>query len=306
MQKHPLQFIFLLLGCLLLTSCALQSPLLQTAGDAIAIQGADDEEDLEIAQNASAFYIKLSESVLQAVPNNVALAVSTTSTLTQYAYAFVATQAEQIEAQNPKAAFALRTRAAKLYTRAKTHGLRALELNQTGLLKALSTINPVLMSSVGKTSVSPTSLTLKPELTALAYWSAASWAGAISLSKDSPEVVADLPQAVALAGLAYQAQPNFGNGALASLMGSLEMAKAGGSKSQALAYFDLSLQISKRMDPSALVSKAENYALPMADKVLFESLLNEALACNPPKNDVATQVMKSRAQWLLEHSEDYF
>jgi hypothetical protein len=302
MQMRPLYLVRLIIGCLCLTSCALQTQLLQTAGNAIAIQGGDEEEDLEIAQNASAFYIKLSESMLRAVPDNVALAESTTATLTQYAYAFVATQAEQVEAQNAKQAFALRTRAAKLYTRAKVHGLKALELQQAGLLNALE--KPDLSLAQSLAAKSP--YRLRVELTGLAYWSAASWAGAISLSKDSPEVVADLPQVVALAKLAYNAQPNFGNGALASLMGALEMAKAGGSKTQALAYFDLALKTSKRQDPGALVSKAENYALPMADQALFESLLQEALACNPSKNDVATQVMLTRARWLLEHAEDYF
>jgi len=302
MQMRPLYLVRLIIGCLCLTSCALQTQLLQTAGNAIAIQGGDEEEDLEIAQNASAFYIKLSESMLRAVPDNVALAESTTATLTQYAYAFVATQAEQVEAQNAKQAFALRSRAAKLYTRAKVHGLKALELQQAGLLNALE--KPDLSLAQSLAAKSP--YRLRVELTGLAYWSAASWAGAISLSKDSPEVVADLPQVVALAKLAYNAQPNFGNGALASLMGALEMAKAGGSKTQALAYFDLALKTSKRQDPGALVSKAENYALPMADQALFESLLQEALACNPSKNDVATQVMLTRARWLLEHAEDYF
>ena len=302
MHTRLLYLVRLIIGCLSLTSCALQNQLLQTAGNAIAIQGGDQEEDLEIAQNASAFFIKLSEAMLRAVPDNIALAESTTATLTQYAYAFVATQAEQVEAQNSKQAFALRTRAAKLYTRAKSHGLKALELQQSGLLLALEQRNQAL----AQPQLAKPPYRLKSDLTGLAYWSAASWAGAISLSKDNPEVVADLPQVVALAKLAYDTQPNYGNGALASLMGALEMAKAGGSKAQALAYFDFALKTSKRQDPGALVSKAENYALAMADPTLFESLLREALDCNPSQHDVATQVMLTRARWLLDHAEDYF
>jgi len=283
--------------CCLLASCAaVEHQLLQTAGNAIALQGGASEDDLDIAQQASAFYIKLSESLLSAAPAHLPLALSTTATLTQYAYAFVSTPADQIESQNAKQAYALRKRAARLYSRAKSHGLKALELNQPGLLTALA----------GQ-SLHPTpALTLKPELAGLAYWSAASWAGAISLSKDSPEVVADLPEVIALASMAYAAHPQYGDGALASLMGTLEMAKAGGNPKKALAYFDLALEISHRNDPGALVSKAENYALAMSNPELFESLLKEALACTPAKNDVATQVMQTRARWLLEHLEDYF
>jgi len=289
--------------CCLLASCAtVEQQLLQTAGNALALQGGDSEDDLEIAQHASAFYIKLSESMLSAAPSHVPLALSTTATLTQYAYAFVSTPADQLESQNAKEAYVLRKRAARLYTRAKSHGLKALELHQPGLIAALGAQTSHLTPALNE--LPP--LTLKPELTGLAYWSAASWAGAISLSKDSPEVVADLPQAMALASLAYAAQPQYGDGALASLMGTLEMAKAGGNKKKALDYFDLALTITHRNDPGALVSKAENYALAVSNPELFESLLKEALACTPAKNDVATQVMQTRARWLLEHLEDYF
>ena len=303
MHKRLVSHALIAWGCSLLASCAsVEQQLLQTAGNAIALQGGASEDDLEIAQHASAFYIKLSESMLSAAPAHLPLALSTTSTLTQYAYAFVSTPADQIESQNAKQAYALRKRAALLYARAKSHGLKALELQQPGLIAALA---------AGSAPPTPAlnhqpHLTLKPELTGLAYWSAASWAGEISLSKDSPEVVADLPQVIALASLAYAAQPQYGDGALASLMGTLEMAKAGGNKKKALDYFDLALEISHRNDPAALVSKAENYALVMSKPELFESLLKEALACTPHKNDVATQVMRTRARWLLEHLEDYF
>ena len=301
MHQPSLRFALIALGCCL-ASCSIQNQLLQTAGNAVAIQGNADEEDLEIAQNASAFYIKLSESMLQKVPDNVPLALSTTATLTQYAYAFVSTPADRIEGQNTQQAFSLRNRAAKLYTRAKAHGLKALELQQPGLLKTLETLG----SEPAKPQAVRSTFQLKPKLAALAYWSAASWAGAISLSKDSPEVVADLPQVFALAQLAFEAEPHYGQGALASLMGTLEMAKTQGNKKNALAYFDLAIDLSKHKDPGALVSKAENYALPMVQPQLFESLLKEALECTPNKNDVATQVMQTRSRWLLDHVEDYF
>lgn len=57
------------------------------------------------------------------------------------------------------------------------------------------------------------------------------WAGGISLSKDSPDVVADLPQVLRLAELAWQAEPDYDQGSLASMMGTLELAKPGGKTS---------------------------------------------------------------------------
>lgn len=46
--------------------------------------------------------------------------------------------------------------------------------------------------------------------------------GWISLAKDDPEVVADLPQAVRLARLAWEADPEWGQGALTGLLATFE------------------------------------------------------------------------------------
>jgi hypothetical protein len=47
-------------------------------------------EDLGLARNAAAFYLKLSESVQQQTPSHTTLAVAVGSGFTQYAFAFVA------------------------------------------------------------------------------------------------------------------------------------------------------------------------------------------------------------------------
>ena len=60
---------------------------------------------------------------------------------------------------------------------------------------------------------------LRAEQAGLAYWAAASWGGWISLSKDDPDVVADLPLAVRLAQRAWAADPDWGQGSLTSLLG---------------------------------------------------------------------------------------
>ena len=103
--------------------------------------------------------------------------------------AIVAFDAERVETRDARAAQALRERAARLYMRAQGHAMAALELAQPGFAKALSSERPVVWPR------------LAPQQVGLAYWAAASWAGFISLSKDHPEVVADLPLVVRLARL---------------------------------------------------------------------------------------------------------
>jgi hypothetical protein len=83
-----------------------------------------------------------------------------------------------------------------------------------------------------KALATPAGPALAPEQVGLAYWGAAAWAAHISLSKDQPDLVADLPLALRLAQLAWGREPGFGDGDLASLMGTLEMARPGGQRAQ--------------------------------------------------------------------------
>ena len=79
------------------------------------------EDDLQLAREASAFYLKFSESVLKETPGHLKLAESVSAGFTQYAYAFVAFDAEKIDTKNPKVAAQMRERAARLYAVSYTH-----------------------------------------------------------------------------------------------------------------------------------------------------------------------------------------
>ena len=286
----------LALSALLLTLGAGAPRLLLVRGraDGLAAQGQLSEDDLLLARDASAFYLKLSESLAQEVPDHLPLAQALASGFTQYAYAFVAFEAERIEARDSRAAQALRVRAASLYARGKRHAMAALERSQPGFRQALQSSDPRDWPRI------------RPEQVALAYWAAASWGGQISMSKDSPETVADLPLAVRLAGLAYAAEPGYGQGALAGLMASFESARPGGSSAQALHYFDQAIQLGGDHSAGPLVAKAEGVALPAGDRAAFEALLRQALGVSAAHPDLQNAVMRERAQWLLASADDLF
>jgi hypothetical protein len=200
-----------------------------------------------LAREASAFYLKLSESVLARTPGHLALTASVAAGFTQYAYAFVASDADRLEAKDARGAQRLRARAARLFARAQRHAMTALEQHRPGLSQALSQADPTLQ--------------VDPEWVPVVYWAAASWGGFIALSKDKPDVVADLPQAVYLARLAWQREPAFGDGALASLMGTFELARAGGTRTQARAYFDQAIAAAAGRHAGPYVAMAESLAL---------------------------------------------
>lgn len=279
---------------LLLGACSPRQLLVQGVADALASQGQAPEDDLVLAREASAFYLKLSESVLRQSPGNLKLAEAVAGGFTQYAFAFVATEAERMEGKDVKAAQKLRERAARLYLRAQRHALMALERQTPGFAQALASPDATNWPR------------LRDDEIGVAYWAAASWGGYISLSKDQPEVVADLPQVIRLAHLAWETQPDFGEGALASLMGALEVARAGGSRQQAMAYFDQAIAASAGQSAGAFVAKAEGIALPAGDRSAFEALLQQALAASTLRRDLQNEVMRERAQWLLDTADDLF
>lgn len=101
----------------LLTGCA--SPrqwALDQAAVALAAQGADNEDDLQLARDAAAYHLKLTESVLRQRPAHRALATAVSAGFTQYAYAF---DADRVQDSDARAAKRLRERAARLYGRAR-------------------------------------------------------------------------------------------------------------------------------------------------------------------------------------------
>ena len=211
--------------------------------------------------------------------------------------AAVQTAAVLVPTITAKAAERLRQRAAKLYQRAQQHALRALEEQKPGFAAALA-------SQQAKDWPK-----LRKEQAGLAYWAAASWGGRISLSKDEPDVVADLPLAIRLAEQAWAADPDWGDGALTGLLGSFEAGRAGGSMQRALGYFDQSIAQSAGRSAGAYLAKAEGYAQPAGDRAMFEQLLQQALAIKDEAGSPLTlqnEVMRRRARWLLSKTDDLF
>ena len=267
---------------------------MQRVADELAGQGSAPEEDLQLAHEASAFYLKLSESILRECPGNLRLAEAVAGGFTQYAYAFVAFEAERIESKDAREAQKIRERAARLYGRAHGHAMAALERGTPRFARSLANPDPKQWPVITDKQVG------------VAYWAATSWGGLISLSKDDPDVVADLPLAIRLASIAWAKAPDYGEGALASLMGTFEAARPGGSGARAAAYFDRAIAAGGNKNAGVFVARAEAIALPAGDRATFEALLRQALAAGANRRNLQNEVMHERAQWLLDTADDLF
>lgn len=291
---EPWHLLGVLLMVSLLSACMPRQLLVNSAADALTAQGQAEEEDIGLAREASAFYLKVSESLLRQTPGHLPLAESVASGFTQYAYAFVAFEAERLAYTDAKAAQQLNERARRLYWRAHRHAMGALNQSSPGFSAALAQPNAALWPQLRDAQVG------------VAYWAAASWGAYIALSTDDPDAVADLPLAVRLAELAWRTAPEHGQGALTSLMGSFEAARPGGSSAKAAEFFDQAFAIGKGQSPGPLVAKAEAIAQAAGDRPAFETLLQQALSVSAGRTDLTSQIMRQRAQWLLDNADDLF
>lgn len=81
------QFIgfFIVILAIGLSGCSPTALIKRSLGDELAAQGQVQEEDPGLAREASAFYLKLSESLLKDAPENQKLAEAVGAGLSQYA-----------------------------------------------------------------------------------------------------------------------------------------------------------------------------------------------------------------------------
>jgi predicted anti-sigma-YlaC factor YlaD len=294
-------------GCLLLawfvgSGCSIHRYALNKASDAVAQSGATyaSDDDPELVKAAAPFGLKLTESLLAENPRHLGLLTSAASGFTQYSYAFVQEEADEVEPQDFAAAEAMRARARRLHLRAQGYGLRGLEVKHPGFGKALLA-NP---KSTVRTAT-------KPDVPLL-YWTAAAWASAISLSKDNPELVGQIPAMEALMDRALELDESYGNGSIHTFMISYEMSRSGAAgdpAERARKHFERAMALSKGTDASPLVALAEAVTIQKQDVKEFESLLNRALAVNPDANPdlrLLNTVMQRRARWLLSRQSELF
>lgn len=202
----------------LLAGCSLRNLVIDKTGDALASGGSSfaADDDPELIRDAAPLSLKLMESLLAERPNHRGLLFATASGFTQYSYAFVQQDAEALEDNDLAAAAALRERAQRLYRRARDYGLRGLDVSHPGFSARLRA-DPQAAVRVAR-----------PPDVPLLYWTAASWAALMSISKDDPEVLADLPVMEALVDRALALDEAYDHGAVHTFLISYEMVRQGG------------------------------------------------------------------------------
>ena len=298
-RAWALAALVLLLG-VATSGCAVRQLAADRLGDTLSSGGtvfaADD--DPELIRAAVPFSLKLMESVLAERPEHLGLLTATARGYTQYAYAFVQQEADEIEDKDVAAAYALRERARKLYRRARDYALRGLEVAHPGFAANLKTHSAAALSRTTEADV--------PRL----YWGSAAWAAMIALSKDNPDAVADVPLMSAMIERALALNEAYDAGALHVFMISLAVARGGAeSETAARRHFQRAVELSGGRQAGPYVSLAEAVAVQTGNRPEFERLLAAALKVDPeaaPDWRLANTLMQRRARWLLGRTDQLF
>lgn len=291
-----------MLATLMATGCSLRTMAINKLGDAMAREGevfaSDDDPDL--VGDALPFSLKLIESLLAESPRHRGLLLAAARGFTQYAFGWVEQPATEIEREDPLAATTMRTRAARLYLRARDYGLRGFEIAHPGFAATLRADPSRAMRTVDVRDVP------------LLYWTAASWGLAISSSKDQPEMIADLPLVEAMIDRALELDEGFGRGAIHGFLIAYEPNRAAGEGDpfeRSRRHFVRAVELSQGKLASPLVTFAESVSVQEQNRAEFDSLLERALAIDldaAPESRLENRIAQRHAQWLLAHAGDLF
>jgi predicted anti-sigma-YlaC factor YlaD len=298
---RPLAAGCLCMLALALSGCSIKMMAINTLGDALS-EGTSSfatDDDPELIAGAVPFALKTIESLIEQSPKHTGLLTAAASGFTQYAYAFVQTEADYIEAQDLDRATAQRNRAKKLYLRARDYGLRSFEVEFPGFRERLKSDPDAALAKTTKKHV--------PQL----YYTAASWGAAFAIDKTDSSLSVDQVIIEKLMQRAIALDEAWELGSLHDFFVTWEGGRSsiGGSLDKAKQHFDRALALSHGQRVSPYVTWAEVISVGAQNKKEFQEMLNKALEIDvnkAPAQRLANVIGQRRAKWLLARTDELF
>ena len=311
MRRNSLIYIGAMRLCVLLllttavtwsSACSLKKMATNSIASTLAESGTTftSDDDLQLVGDAIPFALKLYESILASTPTHQGLLLSTCSGFTQYAYAYVETEAEALPSSRRAEIQAARDRALKLYLRGRGYCFRALNARFGDKTSDALIQNPDTVVAKAKAADVP-----------LLYWTAAAWGSAIALGIDQPELAIDLPSVRTLAERALALDEKWSKGAIHELFITLDSLPEalGGNPARAKEHFARAVELQNGLSPGPYFSLATGVVVASQDRAEFERLLQMALAIDPekdPSSRLVTLVTQKRARLVLERVDERF
>jgi predicted anti-sigma-YlaC factor YlaD len=248
--------------------------------------------------------LEKNEKKLVKNPDDQALVLETGSLYIMYANAFVQGPAETLPTYEVEKKENAKVEAKKNY-------LRGVEIINTGLEKRFAGFTGVYKEGNAEKMEVVVADAAATDVELL-YWGVAGTLCAYSLDPFDLGLGQKVGALKVMIDKAYALNPDYSNGALddfyvlfyASLPESF-----GGDKTKVDGHFKLAVEKSKGLLAGPYISYAQSVAIPNQNYPAFKENLEKALAIDPNKdkdNRLVNTINQRKAQWLLDHTGDFF
>lgn len=250
------------------------------------------DNDIELVRAAAPSTLKLVEMMLDQAPDHSGLLSTACSGFAQYSYGFLQLDSEIAEASAPAAAAELKTRAARMYERARSYCLREVETRHRGFRGELAKDATAALSRTKSTDV--------PSL----FWLGIAWGGELSVAANQLMRLPELVSVRLVLNRALELNEAWERGAIHEAMIAFDGMPAllGGSVARANRHFERAVALSEGQSAFAYVTMASSVSLPARDRAGFERHLKAALAIDvnrDPSIRLANLLAQRRARHLL-------
>jgi predicted anti-sigma-YlaC factor YlaD len=291
----------LVLLAIVSSGCSPKLTVINMMGNALSEggEGFASDDDPDLIKDATPFSLKLMESLLEASPKHKSLLKASCKGFTQYAYAYLQSEADYCEDQDFAKAQLLRDRAKHMYKRALGYGLRGLDIRVKDFKNNLKIEPEKTLARLNKKDVE------------LLYWTGLTWMAAINSSKDDMAMIGDLPLAEKCIARAYELDPDWGNGTIHEFYVTFDSRSSlmGGSMERVKQHYAKALELSKGMRVSTYLAYAEAVCVGAQDRKGYDELIEKALSIDPDADKssrLLTLVYQKRARWLQTQASKFF
>jgi len=261
------------------------------------------ETDLELVEPALAASVKLTEALLETVPDDTRLLLQVVQGLAGYTYAFVEVRIEAARGRDPEEVRLHTQRAQRLYQRGLQYGLRLLSQYHPPLLKATSLPLETLTLQLRR---------LDREAVPALLWTSFCWGGFLNLERTALETVTALPLLQAMLTRLLELDEGYLYG-LPHLLQAVHYASftvaLGGDPAQAQHHFMRAYALSQGRLLLVPLLEAQYYAVQVQDRALFTERLQHILEAPEtlfPEQALLNAVARHRAVLLLRHIDELF
>jgi hypothetical protein len=261
------------------------------------------ETDLELAAQALAASVKLTEALLETVPDDTRLLLQAVQGLAGYTYAFVEVRTEAARGRDPEQVKIHTQRAQRLYQRGLQYGLRLLSQYAPPLLQATTLPLETLQAQLRH---------LQRQAVPALFWTSFCWGGVLNLERTALETGTALPlfqamltQLLALDETYFDGLPHL----LQAVRYASFSAALGGDPAQAQHHFMRAHTLSQGRLLLVPLLEAQYYAVQGQDRALFAQRLQYVLDAPEtlaPEHGLLNAVAKYRAALLLRRIDELF